>query len=133
VKITMTQTQPDRIDQLESIMERMDRKLDAISNDLVEIKISQARTDERFNSIDQRLSTIETQASDFKKSVDTQFADIKKSTDAQFADIKKSTDTQFADIKIQLRAQDSRLWTFISALVLAVVGLLTRFLFFPQA
>jgi predicted nucleic acid-binding Zn-ribbon protein len=121
VKITMTQTQPDRIDQLESIMERMDRKLDAISNDLVEIKISQARTDERFNGIDQRLSTIETQASDFKKSVDTQFADIKK-----------STDTQFADIKIQLRAQDSRLWTFISALVLAVVGLLTRFLFFPQ-
>jgi archaellum component FlaC len=111
----MTQTQPDRLDQLESIMERMDQKLDTITTNIIDIKISQARTDERLNSL-------ETQVSDFKKSVDTQFSDIKK-----------STDTQFSDIKIQLRAQDTRLWSFITALVLAVVGLLAKFLFFPQA
>jgi septal ring factor EnvC (AmiA/AmiB activator) len=111
----MTQTQPDRLDQLESVIERIDRKLDIISADIVEIKVSQARTDERLNSLEGQL------------------LDFKKSTDTQFADLKKSTDTQFADIRVQLRAQDSRLWTFISALVLAVVGLLTKFLFFPQA
>ncbi len=100
----MTQAQPDRLDQLESVIERIDRKLDIISVDIVEIKVSQARTDERLNSME-----------------------------VQVSDLKKSTDTQFADIRVQLRAQDGRLWTFISALVLAVVGLLTKFLFFPQA
>lgn len=59
----MTQTQPDRIDQLESFIERMDRKLDAISSDVQEMKLNlgvfQAKTDERLNSIDQRLDRIE--------------------------------------------------------------------------
>lgn len=103
---TMTQTQPDRLDQLESIIERVDRKLDAIASDIVEIKISQAKTDERFNSIDERF-----------KSIDQRFNTI---------------DTQFADIKIQIRAQDNRLWVFITTLIIAVVGLLAKFLFFPQ-
>jgi len=106
----MTQTQPDRLDQLESVIERMDRKLDAIGSDITEIKISLARTDERLNSV-------ETQVSDLKNNIDQRFSAV---------------DTQFSDIKTQLRAQDSRLWTFISALVLAVVGLLAKFLFFPQ-
>lgn len=114
----MTQTQPDRVDQLESLMDRVDRKLAAIADNIVEIKISQARTDERLNSIDERF-----------KGIDQRF----NSVDGQFADIRKSTDTQFADIKVQIRAQDSRLWTFITALILAVVGLLSKFLFFPQA
>jgi hypothetical protein len=30
----MTQTQPDRLDQLESVIERIDRKLDAIATDV---------------------------------------------------------------------------------------------------
>jgi septal ring factor EnvC (AmiA/AmiB activator) len=118
----MPQTQPDRVEQLETFLERIDRKLDAINTDIMEIKISQAKTEERFNSVDQRFNAI-----------DSQLADIKKSTDTQFAEIRKSTDTQLTDIKVQIRAQDSRLWTFITALILAVVGLLTKFLFFPQA
>lgn len=100
----MTQTQPDRLGQLESIIERIDRKMDTIAADGVEIKISQARTDERLNRLE-----------------------------VQVSDLKKRTDTQLADIEVQLRAQDRRLWTLISALVLAVVGRLTKFLFFPQA
>ncbi|MGB8701909.1 MAG: hypothetical protein WCD18_21040 [Thermosynechococcaceae cyanobacterium] len=100
----MTQTQPDRVDQLESLIERIDRKLDTIASDIIEIKISQARTDERLNSLE-----------------------------VQVSDIKKNTDTQFADIKTQIRAQDARLWTFVTGLIIAVVGLLAKFLFFPQA
>jgi septal ring factor EnvC (AmiA/AmiB activator) len=89
----MSQTQPNRVDQLESLIEQINRKLDAIATDVTDVKISQAQIGERMNSID----------------------------------------TQLGDLKTQVRAQDSRLWTFITALVLAVVGLLAKFLFFPQA
>jgi hypothetical protein len=133
----MTQTQPDRVDQLEALIERVDRKLDRIAADHVDMKVLLARIDERLNSSDTQMSdfkkSTDSQFADFKKSTDSQFADLRKSTDSQFADLRKSTDSQFADIKIQIRAQDSRLWTFITALILAVVGLLTKFLFFPQA
>ncbi len=61
----MTQTQPDRIDRLESFIERMDRKLDAIASDVQEIKLDlrvyQAKTDERLNSIDTQLTDIKGQ------------------------------------------------------------------------
>lgn len=44
----------------------------------------------------------------------------------------KSIDTQLSDIKIQLRGQDSRLWGFIVALSLAIIGFLTKLAFFPD-
>jgi chromosome segregation ATPase len=98
----MTQAPPDRLDRLESVIERLDHKLDAIAADVVEIKVSQARTDERFSALDTQLT-----------------------------DLKKSTDTQLEDIKIQLRSQDTRLWGFIVTLSLAVIGFLSKLAFFP--
>ncbi len=59
-------------------------------------------------------------------------SDLKKSTDTQFADIRKSTDTQFADIRMQLRSQDNRLWTFLAALFLAVLGFAAKLILFPS-
>ncbi len=143
----MTQTQPDRLDQLESFIERMDRKLDAIAADVqdtkLDLRVFQARTEEQFKSLDIQLSdfkktteiqfkSTESQSSDLKKSTETQIADLKKSTETQFADLKKSTDTQFADIKIQLRGQDTRLWGFIVTLSLTVIGFLSKLAFFPE-
>ena len=55
----MTQAPPDRLDRVESAFEKIDRKLDVIVADLVELKISQARMEERFNGVDQRLDTID--------------------------------------------------------------------------
>jgi predicted PurR-regulated permease PerM len=55
-----------------------------------------------------------------------------KSLESQVTDLKKSTDTQFADIRTQLRSQDSRLWTFVTALIVMLVGFLTKLAFFPQ-
>jgi NifB/MoaA-like Fe-S oxidoreductase len=129
----MTQTQPDRLDQLESIIERIDRKLDGVVADLVDIKLSQARTNERFNAIDQRFNAMETQITDLKKSTETQIADLKKSTETQIADLKKSTETQIADLKIQVRSQDARLWGFIVTLSLAVIGFLSKLAFFSNS
>lgn len=61
-----------------------------------------------------------------------QNTDQMKSLESQVTDLKKSTDTQFADIKTQLRSQDSRLWTFVTALIVMLVGFLTKLAFFPQ-
>ncbi len=92
----MTQTQPDRLDQLESVIERIDRKLDAITADIAGLRLEtrtfEARTGERLNSIDQRLTLLES----------------------------------------RVAVQDTRLWGFVTALVLALVGLLAKLAFFPQ-
>ncbi|NJN39201.1 MAG: hypothetical protein HC790_11590 [Acaryochloridaceae cyanobacterium CSU_3_4] len=95
----------------------LDKKIEGLDK---KIEISAARTEERFNSIDQRFIYLETQVADFKKSTDTQLADLKK-----------NTDTQLADIRVQLRSQDNRLWTFIVALFLAVFGFAAKLILFP--
>jgi hypothetical protein len=99
----MTTAQPDRLDQLEIVIERIDRKLDAIATDLAEIKtesrVFHARTEERFNSIDQRFNSV---------------------------------DQRLGSLEDRTKAQDNRLWTFVTALVIALVGLLTKLAFFPQ-
>lgn len=99
----MTQTQPDRLDQLESFIERMDSKLDTIASDLGEVKLFQARTDER-------LRNLETQVSGLK-------VDLK-------ADV--------TDIKTQLRSQDNRLWGFVAAVFLTAFGFVAKLAFFPE-
>jgi septal ring factor EnvC (AmiA/AmiB activator) len=83
-------------------------------------------------NLDKKLDVYIAQNTEQMKSLESQITDLKKSTDTQFADIKKSTDTQFADIKVQLRSQDSRLWTFVTALIVMLVGFLTKLAFFPQ-
>lgn len=98
----MTQTQPDRLDQLESFIERMDSKLDTIASDLAEVKLFQARTDERLRNLGFQVSGLK--------------VDLK-------ADI--------TDIKTQLRSQDNRLWGFVAAVFLTVFGFVAKFAFSP--
>jgi hypothetical protein len=50
-----------------------------------------------------------------------------KGLEVQISDLK----TDVGDIKTQLRSQDNRLWSFVSALVLALIGLLAKLTFFP--
>jgi hypothetical protein len=45
----------------------------------------------------------------------------------------KSLDTQVSDIKVQLRSQDNRLWTFVAAAFLTVLGFLAKFALFPAS
>jgi uncharacterized coiled-coil protein SlyX len=93
----MTQTQPDRLDQLEAVIERVDRKLDTIATDLGELKLESrvyhAQTSEKLDSLTQRVGSLEE----------------------------------------KVKAQDNRLWSFVTALILALVGLLAKLAFFPQA
>ena len=54
-----------------------------------------------------------------------------KALETQVVDYKKNTDTQLTDIKLQLRSQDNRLWGFLAALFLAVLGFAAKLLLFP--
>ncbi|NCJ05343.1 hypothetical protein GS597_02200 [Synechococcales cyanobacterium C] len=103
----MTQATDSEIREIRDLILGMDKKIDSLDKRL---EVSQARNDERFNSIDKRFTALNTQLSDFKK----------------------TTDTQLADIRTQLRSQDNRLWTFVTALILALVGLLSKLAFFPE-
>jgi prophage regulatory protein len=80
-----------RVEDFQEDFERLTQSFEAIAADVVEIKVSQARTDERFSA----------------------------------------SDTQLEDIKLQLRSQDTRLWGFIVALSLAVIGFLSKLAFLP--
>jgi archaellum component FlaC len=90
--------------ELRDLILGMDKKLDVFI----------ARTDERFNSIDERF-----------KGVDERF----KGVDERF----KGIENQLTDIKVQLRAQDTRLWGFITTLSLTIIGFLTKLAFFSGA
>lgn len=51
----MTQASVDRLERIESIVEKMDRKLDAIATDIVAVKISQARTEKQLDALEEHM------------------------------------------------------------------------------
>jgi hypothetical protein len=102
----VTQATDTDIREIRDLLLGLDKKIDSVDKKL---DIHIVKTDERFNSI-------EIQISDLKRNTDTKFADLK-------ADV--------TDLKLQIRAQDSRLWSFVGGLFLAVLGFLAKFAFFP--
>ncbi|MGB7414677.1 MAG: hypothetical protein WA902_10750 [Thermosynechococcaceae cyanobacterium] len=109
----MTQAPPERLDRIESIFEKldqkldtmtekMDRKLDAIAADIVEVKISQTRTEERLDSLE-----------------------------ASVSEFKTETANKFDNLRDDIKGTDNRLWTLIVGVVLALFGLLAKMAFFP--
>lgn len=89
----------------ESDTQKILAKLDVISSDIVEIKVTLAKHDERFNSIDQRFDAI----------------------DKRF----EAVDKRFEAIEGNLKAQDTKIWGLVSGIVLALFGLLAKLAFFP--
>lgn len=98
----MTQATDTDIREIRDLLLGLDKKIDGVDKKL---DIHMARTEEQFKSIDARFAGI----------------------DVRFAGI----DTQLTDIRLQMRSQDNRLWTFVGALFLAVLGFLAKFAFFP--
>jgi septal ring factor EnvC (AmiA/AmiB activator) len=101
-------------------LEKISVAVASIQSDVADIKISQARTDERLNGLEKSLS-------DTRAEFKTDIADLKTDIKTDIADLK----TDITDIRLQLRAQDNRLWSFVGALFLAVLGFLAKFAFFP--
>jgi hypothetical protein len=66
--------------------------------------------------LDKKLDVYVAKTDEQLKGIETQISDLK---------------VNIGDIKLQLRSQDNRLWTFVGALFLAVLGFLAKFAFFP--
>ena len=123
----MTAAAPDRLDRIESAFEKIDRKLDAISADQVEIKISQAKTEERLSSMEtrfeERFNSMETRFEERFNAIDQRF----DAMDQRFATMEKRQD----NFEERSKSQDNRLWSLIAGVVLALFGLLVKMAFFP--
>jgi septal ring factor EnvC (AmiA/AmiB activator) len=73
-----------------------------------------------------RLDSIQSDMQDIKLS-QARTEEQLKGVAIQISDLK----TDITDVRLQLRSQDNRLWTFVGALFLAVLGFLAKFAFFP--
>lgn len=110
----MTQATDTDIRELRDLMLGLDKKIDGLEASLdkkidgldKKLEVFQARTEERFNSIDQRFAGI----------------------DQRFG----ALEDQMSDTRTQIRAQDTRLWSFIAGLSIAIIGLLSKLAFFRK-
>jgi septal ring factor EnvC (AmiA/AmiB activator) len=99
----------------------------ATDTDIREIRDLLLGLDKKIDSVDKKLDVHIAKTEEQFKSLDIQISDLKRNTDTKLTDIK----TKITDIRLQLRAQDNRLWTFVGALFVAVLGFLAKFAFFP--
>lgn len=110
----MTQTQPDRLDQMESLIEKIDRKLDAIATEVQDIKLEsrvfQAQTTVKLEAMSQRTDAVE---SNLTQRID-------------------ALDKKIDRIEIRINAQDLRFWDLIGILMTALFGTVAKLAFFPN-
>jgi hypothetical protein len=78
------------------------RRLDTIASDIQDIKISQARTEEKVIALEQRIG-----------------------------DLDKSLGKRMDSLEQRNIAQDVRFWGFLGIIVTALIGLLSKLAFFP--
>ena len=97
----MTATAPDQLDRIKAVFEKIDRKLEAIAADQMEIKITLAKTAERFNSIDQRFDAIDQHFEDTGKRFEARFDAV----DQRFDAMEKRQD----NFEERSKSQDNRL------------------------
>ncbi|MGB7415616.1 MAG: hypothetical protein WA902_15525 [Thermosynechococcaceae cyanobacterium] len=94
--------------------------LSDLKSDVTEIKISQARTEERLNSL-------ETGLSEFKAETAERFSEIRE----DIKTVRTESTAQLGNLRDDIKATDNRLWTLIAGVVLALFGLLAKMAFFP--
>lgn len=111
----MTQAPPDRLDRLESSVERLVEVVTAMDKKL---NVHIAKTDERFNAVDQRFKVLDDNLSELKAEVAAKFSDL---------------GTDVKEVRNEVKSQESRLWGFVVALFLSLAGVLAKVVFFPQA
>ncbi|MGB7413824.1 MAG: hypothetical protein WA902_06420 [Thermosynechococcaceae cyanobacterium] len=87
---------------IRNLIENLDRKIDTISTDVVEMKVSLSTLNERFNSLE-------------------------ATTDERF----KSIDQRLGSLEDRFKTQDNRIWSLVVDIFLALFGLLAKVAFFP--
>ncbi|MDG2991062.1 hemagglutinin [Candidatus Synechococcus calcipolaris G9] len=87
----------------------------------IEVKVSQAETSEKFNTLEERLSG----------EINTVRAEIKAVDDKLSGQI-KAVDDKVIDLQDRQKTVDSRLWGFIVTLTGAIIAYLIKLSFFDQ-
>lgn len=59
-------------DKIDTVSKKLEDKIDAVAADVNDLKIAQAKNDERFNSIDQRFNNVEQRLDTFEDRIKTQ-------------------------------------------------------------
>jgi chromosome segregation ATPase len=89
------------------------KRLDAIAADIQVIKISQARTEEKFNSIDQRIDALD------------------KSLNQRIDALDKSLSKRIDSLEQRSVGQETRFWGLVVLLGGALLTILGKVVFFP--
>ena len=96
-------------------------KIDKIASDVEDLKAD-------VEDLKADVVELKTDVADIKADmVEVKIAQAR--TDERF----NALDAGLSTIRTDLRGQDARLWGFVIALFLALVGILTKVVFFPQA
>jgi flagellar capping protein FliD len=95
----MTQATDTDIRELRDLLLGLDKKIDGLDKRL---EVSQARTDERFNSIQQQIT-----------------------------DLDKSLNKRIDSLEQRGNAQETRFWGMVTLLATALLGTLGKVIFFP--
>ncbi|MGF1603822.1 MAG: hypothetical protein ACFCU8_17715 [Thermosynechococcaceae cyanobacterium] len=114
---------------LRTLIEKLDHKIDQISTDVVEVKVSLSAVNERFNTLDaktdERFNTLNAKTDERFIAINQRFDNV----DQRFDNV----DQRLGSLESSLKAQDNRIWSLIVAVFLALFSLLAKMSFFPPS
>ncbi|NJM67452.1 MAG: hypothetical protein HC851_18150 [Acaryochloris sp. RU_4_1] len=96
------------------------KRLETIQADIQDIKLSQARTEERFNSIEQRFD-----------SIDQRFDSLETSLNQRIDSLDKSVNKRIDSLEQRANGQETRFWSLVAILVTTLLGIVGKVVFFP--
>jgi chromosome segregation ATPase len=111
------------------------KRLETIQSDIQDIKLSQARTEERFNSIDQRFDSLETSLNQRIDSLETslnqRIDSLDKSVNQRIDSLDKSVNKRIDSLEQRANGQETRFWSLVAILVTTLLGIVGKVVFFP--
>lgn len=90
-------------------LDKLNSNVEVIQSDIQDIKLSQARTEERFNSVDQRFNSV----------------------DQRFDSLEKSVNKRFDSLEQRTIGQENRFWGLVALLTTSLLGVIAKVAFFP--
>lgn len=99
---------------IQTLLVSINDRLGTITDDITDLKVGQARMEERFNTIDQRFETVDQKFETFDQKFET-------------------VSTQLTNLDNRLKAQDNKFWTLTLTMFAAILGALAKVTFWPSA
>jgi DNA anti-recombination protein RmuC len=107
------------------------KRLETIQSDIQDIKLSQARTEERFNSIDQRFNSIDQRFDSLEASFNQRIDSLETSLNQRIDSLDKSVNKRIDSLEQRANGQETRFWSLVAILVTTLLGIVGKVVFFP--